>query len=81
MFEVEKLELEKCPFCNGVLKKGKIEVVNTKTLFNTGCYVNFVPEEDKGKLIRKNVVSLRQNADGYYCDECVQFFDLFEQRY
>ena len=21
MFEVEKLELEKCPFCNGVLKK------------------------------------------------------------
>lgn len=34
MFEVEKLELEKCPFCNGVLKKGKIEVIDSRTLMN-----------------------------------------------
>lgn len=81
MFEVEKLKLEKCPFCNGILKKGKIEVVDTRTVFNTASFVNFVPEEDEGKFIRKNAISLRQKADGYYCDECVQFFGLFEQRY
>lgn len=40
-----------------------------------------MPEEDEGKLVRKNAVALRQKADGYYCDECVQFFGLFEQRY
>ena len=80
MFEVEKIELEKCPFCGGFLKKGKIEVLDTRTLFNTACYVNFVSEEDEGKLIRKNAVSLRTKADGYYCDECVQFFGLFEQK-
>ena len=81
MFEVEKTELEKCPFCNGRLKKGKIEVIDTNSLFNAGCCVNFVPEEDEGKLFRKNAVSLRTKADGYYCDECVQFFGIFEQRY
>ena len=81
MFEVEKLVLEKCPFCNGALKKGKIEVIDAKTLFNTGTFVNFVPEEDEGKFVRKNAISLRQKADGYYCDECVQYFGLFKQRY
>ena len=81
MFEVEKLELKECPFCNGNLKKGKIEIVDTKSLFQTNVFVNFVPEEEHGKLIRKNVVSLRQKADGYYCEECVQFFGLYEQRY
>ena len=59
MFEAEKLELKKCPFCNGALKTGKIEVIDTKTLFNTGTFVNFVPEEDEGKFIRKNAISLR----------------------
>lgn len=81
MFELEKFELGKCPFCGGILKNGKIEVLDTKTLFDTGCYVNFVPEEDEGKLVRKNAVSLRTKADGYYCDECVQFFGVFEQKY
>lgn len=81
MFEVEKMELEKCPFCNGRLKKGKIEVIDTKSLFNTACYVNFVPKEEEGKWIRKDAVSLRTHADGYYCEECVQFFGIFEQRY
>lgn len=56
-------------------------MLDTKTLFNTGCYVNFVPEEDEGKFIRKNAVSLRQKADGYYCDACVHFFGVFEQKY
>lgn len=81
MFEVEKLELDKCPFCNGELKKGKIEVSDLKTLFNTNCVVNFVPDQDQGKIIRKNAISLRTKADGYYCDECEQFFGVFEQRY
>ncbi|MBO5246076.1 MAG: hypothetical protein J6B28_02315 [Eubacterium sp.] len=81
MFETEKLKLEKCPFCGGELKKGKIEVTDSKSLFNTASFVNFVPEEDDGKFVKKNAVSLRQNADGYYCDECVQFFGLFDRRY
>lgn len=81
MFELEKQELKECPFCGGSLKKGKIEVIDTGSLINTNTLVNFVPEEENGKLFRKNVVSLRTKADGYYCDECVQFFGIYEQRY
>lgn len=81
MFDIEKLELEKCPFCGGNLQKGKIEMTNAGSLLNTNAFVNFVPEEEIGKFIRKKVVSLRTKADGYYCDTCEQFFGLYEQRY
>lgn len=81
MFEVEKQELKECPFCGGMLKKGKIEVIDAGSLFNTNTFVNFVPEEDAGKFIRKHAVSLRTKADGYYCVQCVQFFGVYEQRY
>ena len=81
MFEVEKLKLEKCPFCGETLQEGKIEVTDAGSLFQTNTFVNFVPKEENGKLIRKNVVSLRTKADGYYCEECMQFFGLYEQRY
>ena len=72
----DKIQLQECPFCKGTLKKGKIEVRD----FNTGCFVSFVPEEDKGKFFRKNAVSLKLNGEGYHCDECAQFFGVFEKR-
>lgn len=81
MFEIEKLKLEKCPFCGGTLQEGKIEVTDVGSLLQTNTFLNFVPKNENGKLIRKNVISLRTKADGYYCEECVQFFGLYEQRY
>lgn len=81
MFEADKQELEKCPFCGGTLVKGMIESLNAGSLLNTTAVVNFVPEEEKGKFIRKNAVSLRLKADGYSCEECMRFFGVYEQRY
>ena len=81
MFETEKQELKACPFCGGALKKGKIESDNIGSLLNANLFVRFIPEEETGKFMKRNAVSLRTKADGYYCEECVQFFGVYEQRY
>lgn len=72
-------ELIKCPECGKDMEKG---VVNARdnSLLNTATTVTWHPESENGKLLKKNGVSLRIKGTGYYCDECMKVFAVFEER-
>lgn len=69
-----------CPECGNEVKKGVVEVreVGSLTQFFTSA-AWFSDEEHKKKFGRKSV-NLRLNAEGYYCDECMKVFAVFEEK-
>lgn len=69
----------KCPECGKDMEKG---VVNARdnSLLNTSTTVTWHPDTENGKLLKKNGVSLRIKGTGYYCDECMKVFAVFEER-
>lgn len=69
----------KCPECGKEMKKGVVEVKDG-SLFLTSVVVSWCPEDERKKLLRKNAISLRLNAEGHYCDECMKVFAAFEER-
>lgn len=74
-----KEEIE-CPMCHGKLEKGKIEVINVGSLFQLNTFVNYYPEDDNGKIIKKNASSLKLKAEGLFCPHCNKFIGVFERR-
>ena len=38
------------------------------------------PEDNKEKKIKKDGVSLQIKAEGYYCDECMKVYAVFEEK-
>ena len=38
------------------------------------------PEESKGKIGKKGSVKLQLKAEGYYCDECMKVYSVFEEK-
>lgn len=69
-----------CPECGNKCQRGIIECKNAGSLTQMSTMVSWYPEEDKGKFIRKNTVSLQLKATGYYCDECMKVFAAFNER-
>lgn len=68
-----------CPTCGKEMRKGMIKTQAVGSLFNEAI-VSWYPDEDKGKWIQKNAVSLRLSGKGYYCDECMNVYAKFEQK-
>ena len=70
----------KCPDCGTECKKGYVEVANAGSLTQSLTMTVWYPEENKGKLIKKNHVILRNKAEGYYCEECMKVYSVFEEK-
>jgi hypothetical protein len=71
----------KCPECGNELKKGVVETKNAGSLTQSLTMVSWYPEEYKRKLMKKDTVNLRLKADGYYCDECMKVYAIFEEKF
>lgn len=69
-----------CPICGGKLEKGKIEVINARSLFNIDTFVRYYPKQNDGKIIKKNASSLQLKADGLFCARCNKYIGIFEPR-
>lgn len=70
----------KCPECGNEMKKGVVEAKDTGSITQFFELVSWYPEEYKDKMIKKNMVNLRLKAEGYYCDECMKVYAIFEQK-
>ena len=70
----------KCPECGNECKKGFVEARNAGSITQALSMATQYPEENKGKMIKKGAVNLRINAEGYYCDECMRVYAIFEEK-
>lgn len=70
----------KCPECGSECKKGLVEVKDAGSLTQALTMVNWYPEENAEKKIRKDAISLQIKAEGYYCEECMKVYAAFEER-
>lgn len=70
----------KCPECGNECKKGFIEVKDAGSLTQSLAMATWYPEENKGKIIKKDFVKLSLKAEGYYCDECMKVYAVFEEK-
>ena len=66
--------------CGNELKKGVIEAKDVGSLTQSLTMLTWYPEKYKGKLVKKNTISLRLKTDGYYCDECMMVYAAFEEK-
>lgn len=69
-----------CSVCKGKVSDGTIQVKSASNLFNTDTVVDYVKKEDSKKLVKKDAVSLRLKADGYYCEHCGIYIGIFKSR-
>lgn len=72
----------KCPECGNELKRGVVEARDAGSLTQSLTMVDWYPEEYKEKMIkkRKDIINLGLKADGYYCDECMKVYAVFEEK-
>ncbi len=42
--------------------------------------LSWCPDDQKGKFIKKGVVNLKLHGEGYYCDECMKVFAVFQEK-
>lgn len=69
----------KCPECGNRMRKGKVEVIDIEHLLIPRVMTSWYPDEDKDKIFRKNIVHLKLEAEGYYCDKCEKVVAIFER--
>lgn len=62
------------------VKKGFVEAKNAGSITQALSMVNWYPEENKGKMIKKGAVTLRLTADAFYCDECMRAYAIYEEK-
>lgn len=70
----------KCPECGNECKKGFIEIKDAGSLTQSLTMATWYPEESKRKIGKKDAVKLRLKAEGYYCDECMKVYSVFEEK-
>ena len=70
----------KCPVCGNELKKGVIEAKDVGSLTQSLTMLTWYPEKYKGKLVKKNTISLKLKTDGYNWDERMKVYDPVEER-
>ena len=68
----------KCPECGNECRKGNIEAKDG-SISQLLTMLQWYPEYEKDKLIRKGTISLSLYGDGYYCDECMKVFASFSE--
>ena len=71
----------KCPECGNEKKKGILEVKDAGSITQSLTTVSWYPNDDKGKIIKKDRVNLSLRGEGYYCDECMKVYGTFEEKY
>lgn len=69
----------KCPECGKDMEKGFVTATDNSIL-NLQTLVTWHPDSEKGKLLKTHGISLRIKGTGYYCDECMKVFAVFEER-
>lgn len=70
----------KCPICGKELEEGFVEARHAASLTNSGTMVTWYPKDQRGKLFKRHSVTLPIDAEGWYCDTCMQVFAVFEQK-
>ena len=70
----------KCPKCGDECKKGIVIVKDAGSLTQSLTMINWYPEENNGKIRKKDAVSLRLKAEGYYCEECMKVYSAFDEK-
>ncbi len=73
-------EMKQCPCCGGELKHGKVRAEDAGSLTNFSTMLTWYSDEDRGKLLKRNAVSLNLRGEGYYCEECELVFAKLERR-
>ncbi len=68
-----------CPGCGKEMRKGFAEAKNAGSLTQSLTQVVWYPEAYREKHIRRDAVELGLKAEGYYCDECMKVFAVFEE--
>ena len=68
-----------CPKCGNEMKKGVIEAKNAGSITQWSTVMLWYPDNYKGKIIKKDTVNLRVRAEGYYCNECMKVYAVFEE--
>lgn len=67
-----------CPKCGKKMKVGEVQAVDA--MLNILNQIIWYPKEDLKKRLKKNGVSLKLKAEGYYCDECMKVISIFDER-
>lgn len=70
----------KCPICGKECVKGIVEAKEMGSITQMFTALNWYPENEKGKKIKSEAVDLRIYGEGYYCDECMKVFAVFEEK-
>ena len=70
----------KCPECGNECEYGFIEIKEAGSLMQPLTMATWYPEENKGKTIKKDFVTLQLKAEGYYCDACMKVYSIFEEK-
>lgn len=70
----------KCPVCGNELKKGMIEAKDVGSFTQALTTLIWCPEDENGKLIKKNTINLGLRTTGYYCEECMKVYAGFEEK-
>lgn len=78
--ESEDCIIMTCPDCGKELKKGTVKVSNAGSLTQGLTGISWCPEEDKHKLYKKGIIMLNLETVGYYCDECMKVFAVFDEK-
>lgn len=74
----------KCPECGKECPKGVVEAqdmgILTQLTTQLTTLLSWCPDDQKGKFIKKGVVNLKLYGEGYYCDECMKVFAVFQEK-
>lgn len=61
------------------MKQGVVRVTTAGSFTNSEAMVTWYGEEDKNKILKKGI-NLSLEAEGYYCEECMEVIACFEER-
>lgn len=70
----------KCPECGNECQNGFVQARDAGSFTQSLSMVTWYPEANKGKMIKKGAISLRLNAEGFYCDKCMKVYAVFEEK-
>lgn len=66
----------KCPQCGAEMHRGSVKIRDI-SLFHEKLVVTWTPEKDAENA--PEIVHLKLNAPGYYCEECMKVFAALEE--
>lgn len=70
----------RCPECGNKCKKGFVQARKAGSITQSLTMLNWYHEEDRGKFFKLKGIKLAINGDGYYCDQCMKVYAVFEEK-